>query len=47
MLEMYFLEIIAFIVLYTCSIGLYFGEYAGKCIKSIFRTLHNSVKNIA
>ena len=44
---MYFLEIIAFIVLYTCSIGLYFGEYADKYIKSIFRTLHNSVKNIA
>ena len=39
-----FLEIITFIVFHTCSIGGYYGEYAGKCIKSMFRTLHSSMK---
>ena len=37
MLVINFLEILAFIVLQTCSIGLYFGEYGGKWIKSMFK----------
>lgn len=47
MLVINFLEILAFIVLQTCSIGLYFGEYGGKWIKSMFKMLYNSVKTVA